>query len=203
MRFFLLVSLSPGLLVLCSCSQANRRPADAGDPIVGAAPAPVPVPATATNGPTNNPNPAPGGLATPPIPVSTGPTKSPAALAIGLPAPLPGGADLRIADAGTSGTNGATLRQPEPTPIVPVARGVASGSAPVTTYEQAQTILAARGVKWQRLETVGENGEWHFSCSIPNRQNAYISRTYEAKATRDIAAIQAVLEQIEHDNSGP
>ena len=64
----------------------------------------------------------------------------------------------------------------------------------MTTYEQAQAILAARGVSWQRLE--GDQGKWKFSCSIPNPQNRNISRTYEARDADHLAAIQAVLDQI-------
>jgi hypothetical protein len=63
-------------------------------------------------------------------------------------------------------------------------------------------LLQARGVKWRRLETVGERNESQFSCSIPNPQNPYISRTYEARAATDIAAIQAVLDQIDRDSAG-
>jgi len=50
------------------------------------------------------------------------------------------------------------------------------------TYEGAQAQLTARGVTWQRLETWGDQGDWKFTCSIPNKQNPYISRTYEAEA---------------------
>lgn len=82
-----------------------------------------------------------------------------------------------------------------------VARGVSPASgARVASYEQAQAILAARGVKWQRLETWGEAGEWKFSCSIPSRQNAFISRTYEGRATDYLSAVRAVLNQIDQDH---
>jgi hypothetical protein len=80
-----------------------------------------------------------------------------------------------------------------------LARGVAPlGSGRVSSFEQAQATLHAHGVKWQRLETWGEQ-EWKFSCSIPNRQNPYLSRTYEGRAADSLSAVRAVLEQIERE----
>jgi hypothetical protein len=81
-----------------------------------------------------------------------------------------------------------------------VGRGVApSGGVSVTSYEQAQAYLHAHGVKGQRLETWGDQGEWKFSCSIPNRQNPYISRNYEGRAADYISAMRAVIEQIQKE----
>lgn len=78
----------------------------------------------------------------------------------------------------------------------------ASSHAPgahIGSYEQAQAFLASHGVTWQRLETWGDKGEWKFTCSVPNKQNQFISRNYEAKAHDYLAAIQAVIEQMEKD----
>jgi hypothetical protein len=66
-------------------------------------------------------------------------------------------------------------------------------------YEEAQARLTARGVSWQRLETWGEQGDWKFTCSVPNRQNPYISRTYEAEAHDPLSAVRGVLDQLDHD----
>lgn len=83
-----------------------------------------------------------------------------------------------------------------------LARGAAPLSMPpVMSYEQAQAILLSRGVKWQRLETWGDRGEWKFSCSIPNRQNPFISRTYEGRATDYLSAVRAVLGQIDNETN--
>jgi hypothetical protein len=49
------------------------------------------------------------------------------------------------------------------------------------------------------LETVGENGEWKYSCSIPTRQNPRIRRTYVASAGDPVGAIRAVIEQLDKD----
>jgi hypothetical protein len=127
-----------------------------------------------------------GGIGTaPPINVPTGPaatsTASPVALA-------PGG----------------QLQQPPPG-FAPVSRMQSGGAAPSAgsngsmTYEDAQARLTARGVSWQRLETWGDQGDWKFTCSIPNKQNPYISRTYEAEAHDPLSAVRGVLDQLDHD----
>jgi hypothetical protein len=127
---------------------------------------------------------------------------SPAALAQAPSQPLDPGRDLRIGPAATARPPAAP---PRPLFSAPSRASTASrtvvpaGGNYVTTYEQAQAFLTARGVKWQRLETWGDSGEWKFSCSIPNPQNEFISRTYEARASTDLAAMRAVLEQIERE----
>jgi hypothetical protein len=86
-------------------------------------------------------------------------------------------------------------------PAEPVATHniVLANGGQITSYEQAQAQLAARGVSWQRLETWGDQGDWKFSCSIPNPQNRFISRTYEAQAHDYLSAMRAVLDQINKD----
>ena len=54
-------------------------------------------------------------------------------------------------------------------------------------------------VVWQRLDTVSDNGGWKYSCSVPNRQNPNIRRTYEATAGDPVAAIRAVLDQLNQE----
>ncbi|MBY0521875.1 MAG: hypothetical protein K2R98_00665 [Gemmataceae bacterium] len=188
-------------VVLIGCAHNDRRPGDArsGDPLVGGPAAPA----------------AGGSILAPPVPVDKVPpipvassTAGNAALAGGPPKPLTGGNDLRI----TTGAVGTVSTPPTLSPpiarpaesatVVPVARGVSGASPRVGSYEQALAQLSARGVKWRRLETIGENGETKFSCSIPNPKNQYISRTYEARAQGDLAAIQAVLDQIEREGPG-
>jgi hypothetical protein len=68
----------------------------------------------------------------------------------------------------------------------------------LASFEQAKAQLSARGISWYRLET-GESGAYKFSCSIPNPQNRMISRTHEAQAPSELAAIQAVLDQIDRE----
>src|SRR5262249_5227690 len=179
------------LLALLGCATEDRP---GNDPLLtgatrrGASPAtPVSSPAPAT--------PAPAGTsAVPPLPAPQGPTST-AALATGSTAALDANHDLRIPgreNSPGSPSNGnasweaqgtpasAAAHAPEATPVAradvpPPGSGVVlAGGVRVGSYEQAQAVLAARGVTWQRLETWGEEGEWKFSCSIPNRQNAHI-----------------------------
>lgn len=99
----------------------------------------------------------------------------------------------------------ALLRQPEPvaprTATPTSLPGISTGqpAAGTPSLEQAQARLASRNVRWQRLEMTPDQREWQFSCSIPSRQNANISRTYEAQASSPAAAVQAVLDQIDRD----
>jgi len=136
-----------------------------------------------------------------------GDTQSTAALASnGGGKPLPGGTDLRIGNTSPGnwpGQPGATLQQPAlaAQPVSSV-RGVSPTGARALTYEQAIALLAAKGVKWRKLEMIVERNESKFSCSIPNPQNPNISRYYEASAATDLAAIQAVLDQMDKDSAG-
>jgi hypothetical protein len=104
--------------------------------------------------------------------------------------------------------SGAVLRGPEPVtePVAhreeAVATPVAQASGRIATYEQAQAQLAARGVVWQRLENTTDKSEWQFSCSVPNRQNPRLRRTYQARAADHLSAIKAVLDQIDKDQQG-
>jgi hypothetical protein len=97
---------------------------------------------------------------------------------------------------------GTTLRQPEAVSDAPHRQDtmVQPVSAPTRipggdTYEQLQAQLTVRGVSWQQLETAGDHG-WKYTCSVPKRQNPKVSRTYEATAATDLAAIRAALDQI-------
>src|SRR5205807_10183135 len=60
----------------------------------------------------------------------------------------------------------------------PVA--AANSGLRITSEEQAQELLKARGVIWQRAEQLGDTGEWRFICSVPNRQRPGSRRTHEA-----------------------
>jgi hypothetical protein len=116
---------------------------------------------------------------------------------------------------GQNAPSGVTLNRPEPAtpesaPLRPEPRPEVRGAAPsgaltfaggnrMMSYEQAEAVLTAKGVTWQRLETWGDAGEWKFSCSIPNRNNPNIRRTYEARSNDSLGALRAVLDQIDRD----
>lgn len=186
------------LMVLMSsgCNTVNKK--SQGDPLLG------------------NVKPQPGltgaaNISVPPLPGPTT-TASTAALASVNPRPLDGSHDLRIPDAAGQnfGPSGTQLQQPVTgTPpnsgFAPVSRqgqpatpGAISNSSNLS-YEEAQARLNARGVAWQRLESWGDQGDWKFACSIPNKQNPYISRTYEAEAHDPLSAVHGVLDQIDRD----
>jgi hypothetical protein len=143
---------------------------------------------------------------------STGST-NPAALASGSFSPLDPGRPLHI-DTPLPQPKNNDWRGPEPTRSepsrseriepVPTVRGAPPSFEPtpglrVASYEQAQSLLKSRGVTWQRLETIGDEGEWKFSCRIPKPNNPHMARTYEAKANEPIAALSAVLDKIDRD----
>lgn len=96
-----------------------------------------------------------------------------------------------------------TAVNPVVPPPVPTTTAHAAARSPngsrVLNYEEAQAALASRGVNWQRLETWGDKGEWKFSCSIPNKKNAFISRNYEARSPDYLSAIRAVMDQIDRE----
>jgi hypothetical protein len=175
-------------LILVGCNGIHKAQ---GDPLFGGV-----KPTPGLTGAANT--------AVPPLPGPTT-TASTAALASVNPRPLDGSHDLRITDQVAPNTT--QLQQPI------MGSPAAPGFAPVSrqgqisppansgniSYEEAQGRLAARGVAWQRLETWGDQGDWKFTCSIPNRQNPYISRTYEADAHDPLSAVRSVLDQIEHD----
>ncbi len=168
-----------------------------------------------------SPRPTGGAAAVPPAQAAATPPPVPgsltsnAALASTTGRPLDGSSELRIGAMPTTaspanwqgqGTPVATqVHQPvaafEAASQPPIlARGVAPvSSVRVISIDQALSRLAGYGVKGMRLETWGDNGEWKFSCSIPNRQNQYISRNYESRAGDSLSALRSVIEQIEKE----
>jgi len=142
------------------------------------------------------------------------PATSNAALAAGPSRPLDPTHDLRIgktpAATPTSGSaqgngntngngSGIVLQQPQPLtePIKNDNFTGMSSAAPGGNTRITDTVLKARGVKWQRLEHA--NGEWKFTCSLPGRQNPNVNRTYEATGPDSLTAIQRVLDKIQSE----
>jgi hypothetical protein len=198
-------------LVVLAAGCAGSNNSVGGDPLVGGGP-PLPRgPAAAVPAAPATPTARP--VALPPVPASSG-APSNAALAAGTSPPLDGRHDLGIADPRSSPSNPAWAGQTTGGSPPPVRAEPASGSMPLpargssynltdgsrlASYEQAKAQLVARGVTWFRLETADEPGSYKFSCSVPNRQNRMINRTYEAQGPSELAAIQAVLDQIDKE----
>jgi hypothetical protein len=118
-------------------------------------------------------------------------------LRIGTHTPSPGGAPA----------GGVALSEPQP---MSAGESVRSETRPTQgfqlatgkgtpSYDQLRQLLLARGVVWMRLDTSVETNESKFTCSIANRQNPNIRRTYEARARDDLSAIRAVLDRIDRD----
>jgi hypothetical protein len=219
----LIVTLSPCHLVtlslLLAAGCAGNRGLD-GDPLVGGGPPiarPAPSAGTATAG---------AGAAAPIPPPPTHSATSPAALAAGVPQPLPGDRDLRIAAPASlpgrpdadgwrnpagGGTAGARLSAPEPvtdpaaarlapTPAPSGGAAVALTSAPAAAeYVQLQEALRARNVSWQHLETSSDTGEWKFTCTVADPKNKSLLNFHEARS-RDrygLDAIRTAIQEID------
>ena len=208
----------PLSLLLAGCSTPNRA-STAADPLLGppaqrAAPWPQQAPAFA------RPDPLLGAPARPSAQATLNSELSTAALASsGSPRQFDRDRDLRIADPRSNPANdgwagqavgprgegaAAVLRQPEPAGEPAAQRSPAAVAAPNSSaanrfldFDQAQAQLRARGVLWQRLETVNETSNWRFVCSVPSRQNPNKHRTYEATGRNYLSAVQAVVEEID------
>ncbi|HEV3259016.1 MAG TPA: hypothetical protein VG013_19245 [Gemmataceae bacterium] len=210
MPCFFLYPLSFCLLAsLAGCAQDNRTAAGTGDPILGGG-------AAASGGRTALPPANP--PARPPVapPAAPASLTSNAALAVSTPATVDHNQDVRVGSASAatqySGQynpapgGGAVLHRPEPAFEPPAQHDSMlkqvfgfTGASHGASYEQLKAQLVSRGVTFVRLETWGEHGGWKFTCSIPNRQNPYISRTYEAQAQDDLGAIRAVIAQMDKE----
>jgi hypothetical protein len=76
-----------------------------------------------------------------------------------------------------------------------------AGPAPVVKakdFEDAQRILFAHGMNWQKLQMV-DGKRWEFSCTIPNKANPNVMRNYEATDRFGLLAMQQVIDQIVRD----
>lgn len=107
---------------------------------------------------------------------------------VGHPEPTQVGAVSKLAAPPNSGGLGATP---------PTSATLSASAANIQTYEDAQRYLKQHGVNWQRLS--GDEGEWKYSCGIPNASNPHLSRTYQTKRAfpDPLSAIRAVIGEIE------
>jgi hypothetical protein len=121
------------------------------------------------------------------------------------PVPSAGGTAGTLTNGPAPGTN-VQLQRPEavvdpvqrPIPVpLPLASSVPSSGAP--SNEQLQAVLKQRGVTFQHQEAVA--GGIKLTCAVPNRNNPDINRFYEATAADYVGAVQAVLRQIDAQQS--
>lgn len=208
LRFRLgLCSLLFGLAAGCGSNFGNRQQ---GDPLLGvqAAPKPVDSPSTpsnttaqATSGPIP---PMPSSYAaTSTAPVAGGETatpQSPRDLRMAGDTVAP--ASMPTAGAARGAAPAVNVGNPEPTPAVGTTANLApppvsgGSAANIRTFEDAQQFLKQHRVTWQSMSQ--EDGEWKFSCSIPNPSNPHVNKTYQtSKPSPDLlSAMRAVIAQI-------
>jgi hypothetical protein len=212
--FFMLHFPAVCFLFVAGCQDLNRggsRATPVTDPLLGGpalrASVPPAPPPTATAG------------AVPPLPAPALGSSN-AALAAGTPRPSDPSRELRIA--GPSSDGWSKQGQPAPGPAGSVVLGrpeqpatLASGqnalaatapvsrnSVQITTREQGEAAVVARGALWNRLDQDPDTGVWRFRCSMPSPQDPRLHRTYDAKASDPISAIRLVIAQIDQDRDG-
>jgi hypothetical protein len=197
--------LGSALIGLSGCASGNHI---AGDPLLGK-PAAAAIAAPAASPTAAIP------LVSAPAAPSPGGNASTAALASSTAASPDGSYPLRIGggapgDGRTwSGPNASTasLQRPEP-PGDPVAHGdpqptrlaspqSASTAPTAMTWEQAQAQLEAKGVLYQKWTQA--DGQWKFSCAVPNPQDRSKSRVYETSGRDWVSAVQQALDKITSD----
>ncbi len=153
----------------------------------------------------------------PSLPSPSGST-SPAALASGATGTLDAAPALRIGsgtntppDADWRGPGEAPRHSYQSAPTGPVPPPGSDTTPAVTlppltltsyqgndqSLDQLLRQVEARGAVQPRLDK--KDGEWIFSCRIPNRENPSLLHCYEVAADSNVAAVQAVLDQIRQD----
>lgn len=157
-----------------------------------------------------------------PTPAPSNGTPSTAVLAAATPLPMDSSRDLRIGNPASSpgsdawagqgittagGSSGAVLQHPqvvvEPAsrsdPVPPATIASLPGGTGINSIEQAESQLTSRGVVYEQWTFVKESGQGEFKCSLPNKQNPRLRRTYVGKGPDYLTAVRAVLEQIDKD----
>lgn len=220
--FFCSLGLAWALGLVAGCASSSRAPTSQQDPLFGPG-----TPRRATTAPGLTSSATPTEVPPPPIPGETRSPAALASGKIPVfdsnrDLRIGGQDESARGWRGTEGvlTAGVKLNGPEPDPTVPAAVVLPAGAggtapaipstgfAPATppaapspglTQDQLLGRMKSLGVQWQRLESTTDTAGWRFICSLPSPTNPNASRTYEARATEPLAAMQAVLEQIERE----
>ncbi|MBY0233051.1 MAG: hypothetical protein K2W96_27530, partial [Gemmataceae bacterium] len=106
-------------------------------------------------------------------------------------------ASLTTGGAATT-SSGATLGAPRPSGPTTSSIVPAGGPAGLSTYEQLQERLKARGVDWQALQQRGPES-WHFHVAVADPKNPSFRFNYETRRPfpTALAAMEDVLRQME------
>jgi hypothetical protein len=196
--FFWSFVLCPLSFVVAGCAPDDFG---ANDPLLGSAP-PRPPGAAIAAGPVAMPT-----TGVPPLP-QTSPSGTPAALASGGRGPLdPSRPELRIgsdAPAPAWSATGVALQPPQPAnggpaPLQPkpAADVQLTSNGTATTYEQLKAQLLARGASVITFTTNAQTGETTLTCLAPVSGKPNEHQRYDAKARDEMAAMRAVLDQMD------
>ncbi|MEY4396170.1 MAG: hypothetical protein RL595_3419 [Planctomycetota bacterium] len=118
----------------------------------------------------------------------------------GLPH-LPAPASSTSPAALTTG-NFSTL-DPNRNPVTTVGATAAAGvgaTSPFGAPEEFRNLmqqLTTRGLAWQRLDYNPQAGDWKFYCAVKDPAQPNATRNFETTAKTDVAALKAVLEEID------
>lgn len=174
-----------------------------------AGPTPLaPVTPTAQNFGTSVPDKDPllgGGVPLNKMPAQMAQTPAPAGLGGNYPPPglpsLPAPASSTSPAALATG-NFSTL-DPNRNPVTPVGATATAGvgaTSPFGAPEEFRSLmqqLTTRGLAWQRLDYNPQSGDWKFYCAVKDPANPTATRNFETTAKTDVAAIKAVLQEID------
>lgn len=77
--------------------------------------------------------------------------------------------------------------------------GVGATSSQFGSAEEFRALmqqLSTRGLAWQRLDYSPQTGDWKFYCAVKDPLQNGATRNFETTAKTDVAALKAVLEEI-------
>jgi len=86
------------------------------------------------------------------------------------------------------------------TPVGATANaGVGATNSQFGSAEEFRTLmqqLSTRGLAWQRLDYSPQTGDWKFYCAVKDPMQNGATRNFETSAKTDVAALKAVLDEI-------
>ena len=86
------------------------------------------------------------------------------------------------------------------TPVNATANaGVGAANSQFGSPEEFRSLmqqLSTRGLAWQRLDYSPQTGDWKFYCAVKDPTQNGVTRNFETTAKTDVAALKAVLEEI-------
>jgi hypothetical protein len=141
-----------------------------------------------------------------PIPEQKGATADTVSISRIKPPPLPsGGTSVPAALTNQPDGPAAGVKLGSPRVSDRGAPATVAGPVPKTmNYEEVQAKLAEHGVNWQELKKMSSD-RWHFLCTVPDPKDPGSQMNFQDTATGrgGVAAMEAVLRQIEQAQKGP